>query len=58
MESAFFGTRRAAGLLQQLRMDINCRLSPAKLFESYTGDVLPGVYLHDLPQQLRQIMQI
>ena len=36
-------------------MDINCRLTYAKLFESYTEDVLPRAYLYYLPEKLRQI---
>ena len=40
---------------QQFRLDMNCRLTHAKLFNSYTEDVLPRAYLYHLPEKLRQM---
>lgn len=40
---------------QQFRLDMNCRLTHAKLFKSYTEDVLPREYLYHLPEKLRQM---
>ena len=37
---------------QQFRLDMNCRLTHAKLFNSYTEDVLPRAYLYHLPEEL------
>ena len=38
-----------------LALDMNCRLTHAKLFNSYTEDVLPRAYLYHLPEKLRQM---
>ena len=38
-----------------LGLDMNCRLTHAKLFNSYTEDVLPRAYLYHLPEKLRQM---
>ncbi len=40
---------------QQFRLDMNCRLTHAKIFEMYTEDVLPRNYLYRMAEQLRQM---